>query len=579
MKPALRYGFGVATIVVAALVQKAVWPFIPPSPQLLFYPSVLIVARVAGFGPALFSVALSVPILARWFLPPYAVFAVDRPDDILDLVIFVVMAILLSALIDRLQRAERKARVAIEAAPVPTLLLAKGGQIVYANPAALAALRVSSLAGTALEDRIHPEDKDGFRTAFAELSEETAFSCRFTRDRVVYAEGTISRIRHSARERYLAQFVDVTTRKTAEAERERLLAQLRTIIEECPVGLLVVREGGRILESNAVGQALYGRSPPATLAESQRGDLLDSEGRPLALEDLPSSRALRGERISGLEIQMRRADGLFIPLLVNAAPIAGTDGEASAVVAFQDLSAIKELERLRVQWNAVVAHDLRQPINSILLRSQLLALKSKGGDAERKEIDAIASTTRRLNGMVQDLLDASRIEVREMPLARRDVDLGAFLADRLEEAHGAAPERAFEITASSRDVHVHADPDRLAQIVDNLLSNAVKYASLSSPIRTEIGTHEGMASVAVTNHGEGIAKGEIPHVFERFRRTDAAIRKKIRGIGLGLYIVRELVIAHGGEITCTSEPGAATTFRFTIPLEGAAGVRRARSGT
>jgi signal transduction histidine kinase len=79
-----------------------------------------------------------------------------------------------------------------------------------------------------------------------------------------------------------------------------------------------------------------------------------------------------------------------------------------------------------------------------------------------------------------------------------------------------------------------------------------------------------MAFVAVQNDGEGIARADIPHVFERFRRTDAAVQKGIRGIGLGLYIVRELVVAHGGDITCTSEPCGPTTFRFTIPLERSA---------
>ncbi len=570
---ARRYGLAVVTVAAAALLQKALWSTLPPSPQLFFYPAVFLVARAAGLGPALLTVGLSLPIMVHWFLPPYDRLAVESADDLLDLVLFATMAVMLAVLTDRVIRSETKARVAIEAAPFPTALLSPEGGVLYANPAFCKALDLPDglPPATRIGSVVDSADHAAFEAILTNLAatdeprrattRDGAFACRARRadGRTISIEGRLSPIRRSRPKRLLMQFQDVTARKLAEADHERALSELREVVDQCPVGMVILRKGGNVLDANSTGMALLGRK---MTEPSDDGTTLDREGHPLPLERWPSARALRGERVTGLELQIRRPDGVLVPLLVNAAPLAsGREEEPSAVVVFQDISPLKELERLRAQWNAVVAHDLRQPIHSILLRTDHLARTSR---APEKDVQALFRATRRLSAMVQDLLDASSLEIHKLPLACREVDLVELVRDRVEVAREGEPARALELDVREPRLVAFADPDRITQILDNLLSNALKYGSRSAPIRIQTRAAGGDVVVSVSNEGEDIPEHELPLLFERFRRAESAVHKGIKGTGLGLYIVKELVLAHGGEITCTSERGT-TAFRFTIP--------------
>jgi PAS domain S-box-containing protein len=572
----VRYGAAVGMTVAAAAVQKVLWPSLTPSPLLFFYPAVLVVARVAGLGPALLSVVLSIPFLVHWFLPPYGTLHVERPVDLLNVVVWVVLAACVAVLVDRVKRSEQRARAAIEAAPIPTVVLADDGEIIFANSAFVGSIGrpARELRNVRVTRLAHPEDGAAVERALSEMRDRrrfdltpASFEARFLASggRTMQAAVTLSATVNRDKGRYVLQLVDVTERHAAEIERERALTTLRTFVEQCPEGIVFVEEGGRIALCNSIARSLFGGDPAST-SETVPG-LRDVDGHALPDDATPSARALRGERISGLELVYRRPDGTEVPLLLNAAPLPALDGrDEAAVIVFQDISTLKELEQLRVQWSAVIAHDLRQPLHSIMLRTQMLAQRARAANVSTDELDAITRTTQHLDAMVQDLLDASRLEARHLELRRRGIDLGALVSERVRDAESAAPMRRFEVEIRDTQLHVWADPERLIQILDNLLGNAIKYGRASCPIRIEVGLTAGMGAVAVTSEGEPIPREELPHLFERFRRADSAVRRGIQGIGLGLYIVRELVVAHGGEIVCESDPGGRTTFRFTVPL-------------
>lgn len=162
--------------------------------------------------------------------------------------------------------------------------------------------------------------------------------------------------------------------------------------------------------------------------------------------------------------------------------------------------------------------------------------------------------------MIQDLLDFSRIEARQLTIVRQDVDLAALVRACIDSLTPEAPGRPLELRAHGPIEHVQADPDRLAQVMDNLLTNALKYGEPGTPITVDIQPRTGCVEVSVTNEGRGIAPNQQPRLFQRFQRIDAR-----KGVGLGLYIARKLVEAHGGSIGVESRPGATTTFHFTIP--------------
>ena len=273
----------------------------------------------------------------------------------------------------------------------------------------------------------------------------------------------------------------------------------------------------------------------------------------------------RGERTVGAEFLVPNAAGRMTPIGLNAGPIAGPDGSVlGAVAAFEDITAAKELERLRAEWSSVVAHDLRQPLASISLTAEQLARAT--GDAKLlRYAERILAASKRLNRMVGDLMDLSRLDARRLELVRQPVVVPALVGASIEQVSLQAPDRTFDVRVQDEVPDADADPDRIAQVMENLLMNAVKYGKGGTPIIVTISHEDGEIAVAVTNEGRPLAAEELSHIFERFQRTASAKLEGIQGVGLGLYITRSLVEAHGGLITASSTP-AGVTFRFTLPV-------------
>jgi signal transduction histidine kinase len=233
----------------------------------------------------------------------------------------------------------------------------------------------------------------------------------------------------------------------------------------------------------------------------------------------------------------------------------------------QDVTTMKELERLREEWTSVIAHDLRQPVNVIALSAALLdeaAAPSISGDQRVRVIGSIRRAAQSLDRMIADLLDASRIEARRMSVNRRATSLPALVREIVERVPDVA-ERCLVEVAPGAEREVLADPLRIEQVLTNLLTNAVKYGERGTHIRVEVIGGDRDVEVIVTNHGAGIAPGDVPRLFRRFERTEDARAARVRGIGLGLYLCKGLVEAHGGRIWVESTPGATTSFHFTLP--------------
>jgi signal transduction histidine kinase len=169
--------------------------------------------------------------------------------------------------------------------------------------------------------------------------------------------------------------------------------------------------------------------------------------------------------------------------------------------------------------------------------------------------------------MIRDLLDSSRIETRRLALERRVVDLAALVPSVVERAVEMTRNHVVTVTIWSKLPPINADPGRIEQVLTNLLTNAAKYGNSRSEIQVRLGVENDVVKVGVTNRGPGIRPEELYSIFNRFIRTRSAQQRTREGLGLGLYIAKGIVEAHGGRMWAESTLGETTTFWFTLPID------------
>ncbi len=360
------------------------------------------------------------------------------------------------------------------------------------------------------------------------------------------------------------------------AERSRLA----TILESSPHGIVYIERDWRRVVSNPAADAIAGEPLSGLSRESYLAHVRNPDGSPMPTDQRPTIRALRGELVSRVEAAMARPDGSVVPVLMSAAPVRGPGGEVTgAVVAFEDVSVLKELERLREEFASIVAHDLRNPVSSILMNIEML-LREAGGKEQLSvrvsSLERVRRSALRLGDMVKDLLDASRIEVGRLTLERKPVDAPQAVTALLDQVGPTLGNHPLELDLEGVPAPLSLDLVRFDQILTNLLEHAAKYSPEGAPIRVLLrAAADGRGAViSVRDQGIGIAAEDLPRLFDRFYQAKRA-REKKTGLGLGLYITKGLVEAHGGRIWVESLPDRGSTFHVWLPYAEPPGAERA----
>jgi signal transduction histidine kinase len=225
-----------------------------------------------------------------------------------------------------------------------------------------------------------------------------------------------------------------------------------------------------------------------------------------------------------------------------------------------------ELHRLRGEFEAIIAHDLRGPVAAMLLQIEDLLRGATDGrvSAPVAALERVRRSARRVSQMAGDLLDASSLELKRLALDRSPVSLQEAVTSLVADIEPTLGDHPISVDVEGEPPAVSVDGARLDQILTNLLDNAAKYSSPESPIRVVIQPAPGGASVTVEDRGIGIAAEEIPRLFDSFYQASRA-RARRTGLGLGLYITKGLVEAHGGMISVESTPGLGSRFRVWFP--------------
>ncbi|TAK36867.1 MAG: PAS domain S-box protein [Chloroflexota bacterium] len=371
---------------------------------------------------------------------------------------------------------------------------------------------------------------------------------------------------------------DISDLHELQEQRERLLSQLdterhdlQTMIDQMPEGVFFAdAPDGRVIVANRTACRLLGRDLPAGTPidqEAQRYGLLRPDGQPCAPDDLPLSRALRGERVTRQEVVIRRPDDSEVTVMVNCVPVRRGERVVKAIAVFQDITSLKEVERLRGEFVHLVSHDLRNPLTSVLGNAQWLRrlLASRGLEKEAAIAEAVSTSGRRMNAMIQDLVESTRLEAGALKMNKEQVNPLRLLVD-IAERIGTAEDRArIHVEPVDNLPPVEVDPDRIERCIVNLLTNALKYSPPDSPVLVRVAAGADDAVISVTDQGHGIPPEDLPRLFERFYRAKKAERVA-EGLGLGLYITRLIAEAHGGRVWVESEVGRGSTFYVGLPL-------------
>ena len=346
---------------------------------------------------------------------------------------------------------------------------------------------------------------------------------------------------------------------------------LQAVVDQMPEGVVVLDAAGKMTHCNRAAMALS-TGPSGQVDEFGNAmifDLRTPSGAPLPFGEIPAVRAMREKRrLNGIEVAVMAPGGRLVPLLVNVAPLRNARGEAAGAVAlFKDITADKELQRVRDEWISVIAHDLRQPVNAVSVSTHNLAKLRAGQQAGREEeiVASLRSSVAALDRLLDDLLDVAVIGAHRLQLERVTGDAFRLIDAAVTIVRGTFPEAEIVERFSGDPVSISVDPHRLRQVIGNLVSNAIKYGTPGAPILVHGEGRPSGAIIEVVNQGRGIEPADLDRIFKPFVRSSATQHEGVPGLGLGLYICRGIVEAHGGSISAESVLRGSTVIRIALP--------------
>jgi len=340
-------------------------------------------------------------------------------------------------------------------------------------------------------------------------------------------------------------------------EAQGARAQYGYLFDGIADAILMANETGRYIDANMAAEQLLGY---------RRDELLG-----LSVADLvanqPDWTAHEWERFQrdGIwtgELDLRHNDGHPIPVEVRASRVELPDRVIFASV-LRDISARRKVEKMQREFTTLVTHELKAPLTSLKGFAQLLQRRR---EYDAGAVEVILGRTSHLERLINDLLDVASGDSGALRLRKSRIDLVTIVGRNVELARATTSMHEIRLTAPREPILGWWDSGRLNQILQNVLQNAIKFSPFGGAIEVTISSDGDDGVVTVTDQGIGIPPSALPHIFDRFYRVEVVERASVQGLGIGLYITKMLVEAHGGTIVAKSRPGVGSTIRFSLPL-------------
>jgi PAS domain S-box-containing protein len=522
---------------------------------------------------------------------------------------------------EALRASEALFRTAFESAAGGMMLVDPAGNILQVNRplATLLGYSEEELRGHTFMDHIYPDDLEPnltlLRRALAGEIDTYQLEKRFLHKdgHLVWGRVSAGVVRDAAGQpRYLvSQIEDIGERKRLAQALAEQAEQLNRTFEAMVDGVFVYDTRGQLVRTNAAARRLLGldAAPPEFFewpAEDRMAFYAPRDGQQghlLAPQEWLVIRALQGDIPAEPEtrdIRMRALDGRELEASASVAPLRDGRGQVTgAVLLLHDRTERNQLAREREEARAsalveqetaqqmsdflsLIGHELRNPLTSLKGQIQLAQRQMRHLETSDAALPAtmsemlqrLHSPALQLERFISDLVEAAQLQREQFTLEMRPCDLAQVVRDAVEAQRATWTERVLDLQVpEGEEIVVHADAERVGQVVTNYLTNALKYTPPDSPIAVTLGVEVGQARLSVRDYGPGIPLEEQSQIWEQFRRGPggAAPSGTASGLGLGLYLCKQLVERQGGQVGLESLPGSGSTFWFRLPRASAPG--------
>ncbi|MBZ0281213.1 MAG: PAS domain S-box protein [Anaerolineae bacterium] len=354
-------------------------------------------------------------------------------------------------------------------------------------------------------------------------------------------------------------------------ERQRLAA----LVEYSADGVMFLDSNLRILGFNRALERMTGWSVQDALGQDQDTVIswkkLEKNDLRAALDDgwpwrLPSDAPAETLYVEG---DLLRRDGLTLSIGITYAPLLGEDQKLVNIIAnVRDITHFRRAQEMQNVFISTISHELKTPVALIKGYAGTLRRDDAEWDPQviRDGLAVIEDESDRLTGLIENLLAASKLRAERMRLDISDVWLDKLAAQVVERFQTQTQKHTLQLDFPSDFPFVQGDEIRLRQVLDNLVSNALKYSPEGGIITVGGEVDDKSVTIFVHDSGVGISETDQEHIFDRFFRVDGTLSRKTQGTGLGLYLAKAIIEAHGGTIRVQSKPGTGSTFYFTVPL-------------
>jgi PAS domain S-box-containing protein len=364
--------------------------------------------------------------------------------------------------------------------------------------------------------------------------------------------------------KWFATCTDIDEQKRTEEALRQSQERIRALIDSNIIGIVSVEGEEEVLvEANEAFLHMTGYTQEDMRSKTlNRVKITPPEQAPLFERAIQEVNA-RGQH-TPLETEVICKDGSRLPVLVGSVIFQERPRQTISFVL--DISARKELEQRKDDFISMASHELRTPLTIVKMQTQLVRkrLERQSHHEAATALSRVEGPVKQLERLIGELLDVSKIQAGRLEYQQEMVDLDALLHEVADTMQQLSPTHTIVVRGAAPCPLV-GDKDRLGQVFINLISNAIKYSPGAETVEMDLSASPETATIRVRDHGLGIPQEQRDRIFERFYRVSGPNQKAIPGLGMGLYIVAEIVRHHGGTMTVESTVGKGSTFTVTLP--------------